>query len=292
MKTKIILSSLLIASTQLSYAIPNNQSNSILRYQMTSSKTIEVNKALVSLNLYLTILKQSPDTKVSALKEINSILPSIKWKITNYKEDQTKSGAIDVTISMQNRLTKSEIEQFRKNLNKYSNNDDSIKIENISYSPSEFEIQNTKQDLMLSIIKQTKNYAKKLNQELNSNYNIKEIDFSSNNYQPPTYNSNRMVMLAGVQKDKDINVSKKYTMNANIILENDKSSQKNDITKSKIGGNKVLPPSYLGIHGFKNCLSTKNMGSWQSYCIPNAKPQNCEQNSWESLKKEKLPICN
>jgi hypothetical protein len=283
---KIIIGSLILASSQAIFA------GSLLKYQTQETQDIIVHKAKVSLSFYLTMLKQSSDTKNSALSEVNSILPGTHWKITDYKENKTESGAINVKISMSDRLTKSEIEQFRNNLNKYSNNNDSIKIENISYSPSEFEIQNTKQDSMLSIIKQTKDYAKKLNKELNSNYNIKEIDFSSNNYQPPAYNSNRMVLLAGLQKDKDINVSKKYTMNANIILEDDKSSQKNDITKIKIGGNKVLPPSYLGIHGFKNCLSTKNMGSWQSYCIPNAKPQNCEQNSWNSLKNENLPICN
>ena len=210
---KIIIGSLILASSQAIFA------DSLLKYQTQETQDIIVNKAKVSLNFYLTILKQSSDTKKSAISEVNSILPGTHWKITDYKEDKTESGAINVKISMSDRLTKSEIYQFRKNLNKYSNNSNSIKIKDVSYSPSLDEIQETKKDLMLKIFKSTREYAKKINKETGGNYQIQEIDFSSRNYPTSVYNSNRMVLLSGVSKNTTIGVSKKYTMSANIVLE-------------------------------------------------------------------------
>ena len=59
--------------------------------------------------------------------------------------------------------------------------------------------------------------------------------------------------------------------------------------------NQVLPPKYLSIDGFKACLDTQTKGSAVFYCMPNAKPDACSDESWTKLNelegKEKLPVC-
>lgn len=57
----------------------------------------------------------------------------------------------------------------------------------------------------------------------------------------------------------------------------------------------VLPPKYLGVPDFQKCLSTKNMGTWQSLCMPASKPDQCPDNSWTQLNgltgKDRVPSC-
>lgn len=45
----------------------------------------------------------------------------------------------------------------------------------------------------------------------------------------------------------------------------------------------VLPPKYLSVEGFQQCLATKNMGTWAAWCLPHAKPKGCSLNSWRQL---------
>ena len=50
-----------------------------------------------------------------------------------------------------------------------------------------------------------------------------------------------------------------------------------------VGGKGGLPPDYLSVKGFKDCLSIKNMGGWTAYCLPHEKPENCANDSWSKL---------
>jgi hypothetical protein len=57
----------------------------------------------------------------------------------------------------------------------------------------------------------------------------------------------------------------------------------------------ALPPQYLSITNFKQCLASKNMGTWQAWCMPTAKPETCPNDSWNQLSnlsgKNRLPAC-
>jgi hypothetical protein len=69
-------------------------------------------------------------------------------------------------------------------------------------------------------------------------------------------------------------------------------SKANDRSKTLIGGKGGLPPAYLSVDGFKQCMATKNMGSWTSYCIPAHKPSGCQLSSWNELVNMNIPHCN
>ena len=55
------------------------------------------------------------------------------------------------------------------------------------------------------------------------------------------------------------------------------------------------PPKYLSIEGHKDCMGTKDMGTWQAHCVHQLQPQKCKDDAWEQLQqltgKEKIPSC-
>lgn len=50
-----------------------------------------------------------------------------------------------------------------------------------------------------------------------------------------------------------------------------------------VGGASLTPPHYLEVKGFKSCLRSKSMGSWDAWCLPARKPANCSHASWHEL---------
>ena len=57
----------------------------------------------------------------------------------------------------------------------------------------------------------------------------------------------------------------------------------------------VLPPKYLGVTDFKQCLATRVINTYSAWCMPDKKPENCPATSWEQLNAftelDKLPDC-
>ncbi|MEC5206436.1 hypothetical protein QF022_001392 [Vogesella perlucida] len=57
----------------------------------------------------------------------------------------------------------------------------------------------------------------------------------------------------------------------------------------------VLPPKYLSVPDFKQCLSEQNEGSYSSWCQPAKKPKACPRVSWRQLRalqgNDAVPAC-
>lgn len=72
-------------------------------------------------------------------------------------------------------------------------------------------------------------------------------------------------------------------------------TEKSSTTKNSQENNQMLPPKYLSIDGFKNCLSTQAKGSASFYCMPETKPEQCLDKAWNELNalegSEKIPSC-
>ena len=45
-----------------------------------------------------------------------------------------------------------------------------------------------------------------------------------------------------------------------------------------------LPPKYLKVEGHKDCMGTKDMGSWQAICLHLIQPEKCKDDAWTQLK--------
>lgn len=57
----------------------------------------------------------------------------------------------------------------------------------------------------------------------------------------------------------------------------------------------VLPPAYLSVPDFKQCLAEQNEGSYSSWCQPAKKPKACPRVSWRQLRAlqgdDAVPAC-
>ncbi|MEI6805903.1 MAG: hypothetical protein WCK49_05290 [Myxococcaceae bacterium] len=55
------------------------------------------------------------------------------------------------------------------------------------------------------------------------------------------------------------------------------------ITSTTLAAVGLLPPKYLNVPDFQDCLKTESMGTWEHWCMPHQKPTNCAEHSWEEL---------
>ncbi|MCF6765353.1 LysM peptidoglycan-binding domain-containing protein [Thiotrichales bacterium 19S3-7] len=62
--------------------------------------------------------------------------------------------------------------------------------------------------------------------------------------------------------------------------------------KSVPESKQALPPAYLSVKGFKACLSEKSMGSWNAYCMPEIKPNLCDEDAWIKLSQMNIKTCD
>ncbi|MEI7430951.1 MAG: hypothetical protein WCL27_10900, partial [Betaproteobacteria bacterium] len=57
----------------------------------------------------------------------------------------------------------------------------------------------------------------------------------------------------------------------------------------------ALPPKYLAIEDFKQCLATQKINTYSAWCMPAKKFESCPTTSWEQLQAlsgaDKLPDC-
>jgi hypothetical protein len=57
----------------------------------------------------------------------------------------------------------------------------------------------------------------------------------------------------------------------------------------------TLPPKYLSIPQFKDCLATQQINTYRAWCMPSAKPAQCPATSWAQLNalqgKDQIPAC-
>ena len=57
----------------------------------------------------------------------------------------------------------------------------------------------------------------------------------------------------------------------------------------------ALPPKYLAVKDFKQCLSVQESGTYRAWCLPAQKPQNCPATSWAELTaltaSDRVPDC-
>lgn len=50
----------------------------------------------------------------------------------------------------------------------------------------------------------------------------------------------------------------------------------------------LMPPKYLSVPHWKQCVSTQTQGSAQFICLPDARPLHCPRSSWKKLNHQQL----
>lgn len=59
-----------------------------------------------------------------------------------------------------------------------------------------------------------------------------------------------------------------------------------------LGAQAALPPAYLSVPDFQQCLSQKQNGTFTEWCLPAQQPQGCPDDSWSALLGQGLPACS
>ena len=52
-----------------------------------------------------------------------------------------------------------------------------------------------------------------------------------------------------------------------------------------------LPPAYLSVPSFQQCLSQAQESTFTHWCLPATQPQGCPDASWQALQSDDLPAC-
>ena len=52
-----------------------------------------------------------------------------------------------------------------------------------------------------------------------------------------------------------------------------------------------LPPAYLAVPNFKQCLAQEQTSTFTHWCLPETQPTGCPDSSWQALQTENLPDC-
>jgi hypothetical protein len=214
-------------------------------FKINEKTTVTSDTSLVNVTSHITTLSdKNSSIKKSSVDYLKSILPNADWKIINYKQTESESGAINLRIDFQARLTQSEIDLLRKALNKHSVNQ-KMTINVLGFNPSEQAVKNAKADLMINLYQDIQAYTKKFNVKTNSNYHIQHVNYnsaSSNN----SYQSRAKVMYAGNTAENsnstNVSVSKDINISANVTLANKTSIAWTKLRHSHHQRSKIILP--------------------------------------------------
>ncbi|GGG07727.1 MULTISPECIES: hypothetical protein [Cysteiniphilum] len=287
-KTKKII--LLSAASLLclnAYADNNTPLESTISFSKSSEVIVKSDTALVNIIVNATAL-QGDNTIIqkAAIQNLSGVLPKIDWKVVDYKETQADSGAQNIRLVIQARLTSEEIKILQKELKNNNSNNSRFKVEVVNFDPTPEMLDQAKDNTMISMYQSIEQYVNDFNSKTNSHYFIRSVSYSINEsaIEPRAVMYTKMNMLADAapSNSDNLSVSKKMIMSAYVTLaqkDNDYSTTKDVNMKTT----EVLPPAYLQVPGFKQCLQTVDKGTWTAWCMPTAQPQGCSDSSWKAL---------
>ncbi|WP_440617742.1 hypothetical protein [Cysteiniphilum sp. 6C5] len=269
------------------YADSNTPSESTISFSKSSEIVVKSTTALVNVIVNATAL-QGDNTIIqkAAIQNLSGVLPKIDWKVVDYKEKQADSGAQNIRLVIQARLTSEEIKTLQKELKNNNSNNSRFKVEVVNFDPTAEMLDQAKDNTMISMYQSIEQYVNDFNHKTNSHYFIRSVNYSvsQSSVEPRAVMYTKVNMLAdAAPKDNDnLSVSKKMVMNAYVTLAQ-KDNQYSTAKDANMKTAQVLPPAYLQVAGFKQCLQTVDKGTWSAWCMPKTQPQGCSDASWKAL---------
>jgi hypothetical protein len=288
-KKNILLSAASLLALN-AFADTNTPQESTISFSKNSELVVKSTTALVNVTVNATAL-QGDNTIIqkAAIQNLSVILPKVDWKVVDYKETQADSGAQNIKLVIQARLTEQEIKSLQKELKNTNSNNSRFNVEVVSFDPTTYMINQAQDDMMISMYQSVKQYVDQFNAKTSSHYFIRSISYGVND-SPVAGKALVFAKMDMPVEDQqgntadDFTVSKKMTMSAYVTLAQKdedlagKASKEGQITMAKL-----LPPAYLQVSGYQQCLQTVNKGTWTAWCMPKTQPQGCGDDSWKAL---------
>lgn len=281
-----------VALSTMAIANPHcmmNKGGSSISFDMQKETTLASQDALVNVQINATVLQSSDSQalQASTVTAMNKIMPNITWKVTNYSQQTAASGAQNITIDLQTRLNSNQIAELDAKLKSALPQNQTYKIQIVTFAPSIEDIQAAKNQMTTEMYQEVQQYITEFNQQTNSQYQLRSVNFSTNTALPQRMMPTLMMARTNDSSADNMNVSMTIDMVAHVTL----SQRSNEAQGQPVGGQRVLPPAYLNVPNFQSCLQTESQGSWQSWCMPKTQPNDCPQSSWTELTKQNIPAC-
>lgn len=200
MYKKIAMLALTFTATGFAYAgtmpVVYPEYNTIT-FTMDDKITVKSDTALVQVTMNATALSDNQTTvENSVLQKLQKILPSIQWKVINYNQMQAQSGAMNIQMDVQARLTQSQIQTLNKALAQHQSPNQKLTSQVLNYNPTVESISQAKMTLMIQMYNKIQHYLKTFNQQTHRHYHIQNISYNSDQAPQPTRTASPMVRMA------------------------------------------------------------------------------------------------
>ncbi|AVC44367.1 hypothetical protein B4919_06020 [Francisella tularensis subsp. novicida] len=220
MKKSIITITLIsiFATTSLAIACDNDYlDHNTIKYSTQAETTVKSDSILVQVTGYATTtLEKQNDVEKQISDNVNNIVKS-EWKVKNIEQTTSNSGAINITIKLQARISQSDLNNLQRafeNQNKSSGM--RLAVDVLDYNPPARDIQVAKQKLIIKLFNDTKDYLANFNKQTNSNYTIQSIQYIDvDNYQP---RNNLVLMKTAYSGDANSNSSNPVAVTQDINI--------------------------------------------------------------------------
>jgi len=189
--------------------------------QMSAEKWATTNTANVTVAVDAALDKLGLTTaNVEILKKLQKIANTPDWHITQFVRSQDKTGLEQLHVEAEARLPQNSLSGLRDAAKSISKPGEAYTIDNIDFTPSMAEIEQTAADVRNQIYNNAKQEAARLNQQYpNAHYFLYTIDFISPSpiSRPGPIMMNKMIALPGAAGN-GMTVSAKVIQTATVTI--------------------------------------------------------------------------
>lgn len=220
-----LISILATGSVVLACDSNSNNSYNTIKYTTQGEASVKSDSILVQVIGYATTTLQNQDSIKSQISDKVKNIIDADWKVKNLDQDTSKSGAINIKLELQARISQDDLNKLQKVLNNQDKSSNQKLVVNVlDYNPPSKEVEKAKQKLMIKLYKNTKEYLKNFNEQTNSNYTIQSINYTGTNIYKPKNNIMLMKKASspnggmGSSNENPVAVSQDINIKANVTF--------------------------------------------------------------------------
>lgn len=176
-----------LATSSVALACDKTQdTHNTIQYTTQAETTVKSDSILVQVTGYATTTLQDQNSIQQQISdEVNNIVKA-DWKVKNVEQNTSNSGALNITLQLQARISQKDLNTLQKALENQKTSGKKLVVQVLDYNPPAKDIEAAKQKLMIKIFKNTQEYLKDFNKETNNTYTIQSIkyDDTTSSYRP------------------------------------------------------------------------------------------------------------
>ncbi|QLE78267.1 hypothetical protein FLM55_00340 [Francisella sp. Scap27] len=212
-----------VVTVSASYASQDCAENfNTISYSTQAQTTIKSDSILVQVTGYATTtLKDQNSVEKDIAKKANDIVKA-DWKVKNLDQNTNNSGTLNITVQLEARISKTELTTLQSALQKQKSYSQKLEVKVLDYNAPASDIEKAKQDLMIHIFNNTKNYLNDFNKKTGSKYIIQKMRY--NDTSSYSAQNNKVMLMRTASYDTanastgTMDISQDIKMNANVTL--------------------------------------------------------------------------